>query len=214
MYIKTKNGTPLSEAKKAAEQFVNQCDMTMTSVGMIAFSDRVNIDQLATQSNKDITHAIQRLPIINTGAGNDTDPFDEIYNLLVNAPDKRYAIVLADGRWSRQDEAVRKAKRCHAKEIEMNRLIALSALATVLIIGAAADANCTDHLVTALQWQATGEDHYPAVVRRMDAVKLPARLGKSGQLLRGDIERPGRESLVDGDIDAAKPCIFHAGERE
>lgn len=119
MYIKTKHGTPLSEAKNAAEQFVNQCDMTMTSVGLIAFSDRVNIDQLATQSNKDISQAIKKLPIINTGGGNDTDPFDEIYNLLVNVPDKRYAIVLADGRWSRQDEAVRKAKRCHAEEIKI-----------------------------------------------------------------------------------------------
>ena len=119
MYIKTKNGTPLNEAKNAAEQFVNQCDMTMTSVGLIAFSDRVNIDQMATQSNKDITQAIKKLPIINTGGGNDTDPFDEIYNLLVNAPGLRYAIVLADGRWSRQDAAVRKAKRCHEEGIEI-----------------------------------------------------------------------------------------------
>lgn len=119
MYIRTKNGTPLSEAKDAAEQFVNQCDMTTTSIGLIAFSDRVHLEQVATQSNKDITQAIQKLPVVNTGGGNDTDPFDEIYSRLVEAPGVRYAIVLADGRWSHQDVAVEKARRCHQVDIEI-----------------------------------------------------------------------------------------------
>ena len=119
MYIRTKNGTPLNEAKSAAEQFVNQCDMTNTSIGLIAFSDRVHLEQAATQSNKDITQAIQRLPVVNTGGGNDTDPFDEIYSQLVDAPGVRYAIVLADGRWSRQNVAVEKARRCHQEDIEI-----------------------------------------------------------------------------------------------
>lgn len=121
MYAKMRKGnTVLSEAKKAAEQFVNQCDLTTTSIGLIAFSDRVHLEQVATQSNKDITNAIQLLPVVNTGGGNNTDPFGEILNLFENTKSGLcYAIVLADGRWSYQNEAVRKAQRCHEEGIEI-----------------------------------------------------------------------------------------------
>lgn len=119
MFMSTPEGTPLDQAKKAAEQFVSQCDLSTTSVGLIAFSDRVYIEQAATQNSDEILRAIRNLPSVNTGTGNSTDPFDEILRSLTHASGNRYAIVLADGVWAHQSEAIRKAKRCHEDEIEI-----------------------------------------------------------------------------------------------
>ena len=119
MYAHSKDGTPLDQARKAAEQFVNQCDLTTTSIGLIVFSDKVHLEQTATQNNKKIMDAIGRLPSVNTGSGNDTDPFDEIYQCFSRSSGICYAIVLADGRWSHQREAIIKAKRCHEEGIEI-----------------------------------------------------------------------------------------------
>jgi molecular chaperone DnaK len=113
------SGQPLAEAKRAAESFVSQCDLTTTSIGMIAFSDRVQVDQRATRNVRSITRAIQGLTVGQTGGGNDGDPFEEILRLLRRAKGRRYAIVLADGVWARQELAVERARRCHAEEIEI-----------------------------------------------------------------------------------------------
>lgn len=113
------NGRPIAEAKKAAEKFVSQCDLETTSVGLIAFSDRVNVDQPATQDRKAISSAISRLSSGSTGYGNDTDPFDTIRSLFANVSGLRYAIVLADGVWSYQEDAVTRARRCHEDGIEV-----------------------------------------------------------------------------------------------
>ena len=113
------SGNPLTEAQKAAEKFVSQCDLTTTSVGLISFSDSVLVDQVATQNNKEIVGAIHKLSIGRTGYGNSAHPFDEIHDRLNNAAGIRYAIVLADGVWSHQDVAIRQAKRCHAAGIEV-----------------------------------------------------------------------------------------------
>ncbi len=113
------SGRPLDEAKKAAEEFVSQCDLTTTSVGLISFSDSVHVDLVATQNGKDISRAIQQLSIGRTGYGNLGHPFNELYNHLSNAAGLRYAIVLADGVWSHQDRAIHQAQRCHTAGIEV-----------------------------------------------------------------------------------------------
>jgi len=113
------SGRPLDEAKKAAEEFVSQCDLTTTSVGLISFSDSVHVDLVATQNGKDISRAIQQLSIGRTGYGNLGHPFNELYNHLSNATGSRYAIVLADGVWSHQDRAIHQAQHCHTAGIEV-----------------------------------------------------------------------------------------------
>jgi molecular chaperone DnaK len=113
------SGRPLAEAQKAAEEFVSQCDLTTTSVGLISFSDRVHVDQGATQNNKEITKAIRNLRIGRTGGGNAGHPFDVIHDRLHNTTGIRYTVVLADGVWAHQETAVRQAQRCHAAGIEI-----------------------------------------------------------------------------------------------
>ncbi len=112
-------GQPLAEAQKAAEEFVSQCDLTTTSVGLISFSDSVYVDQPATQNIKEITNAIRHLEIGRTGYGNVGHPFDVIYELCKNTNGIRYAIVLADGVWVHQEKAVKQAQRCHSVGIQV-----------------------------------------------------------------------------------------------
>jgi molecular chaperone DnaK len=113
------SGRPLAEAQKAAHEFVSQCDLSNSSVGLISFSDRVHVDTRACQNAKQLTKAIDGLSIGRTGYGNDTHPFDELYDLMNSASGLRYGIVLADGVWSGQDRAVRQAQRCHQAGIEI-----------------------------------------------------------------------------------------------
>lgn len=113
------SGAPLAEAKKAAEKFVSQCDLTTTAVGLISFSDSVHVDQEATQNAKSIERAIHGLSIGRTGYGNMAHPFNTLFDLLNQMPGMRYAVVLADGVWMHQNAAIREAQRCHQAGIEV-----------------------------------------------------------------------------------------------
>jgi molecular chaperone DnaK (HSP70) len=113
------NGKPLREAKQAAHGFVAQCDLTTTSIGIIEFSDKVWTSIKVSQNIREITNSINKLKIGRTGYGNGTHPFDEIFSLLRNAKDLRYAIVLADGVWENQSAAIKAARLCHKLGIEI-----------------------------------------------------------------------------------------------
>jgi uncharacterized protein YegL len=113
------SGDPLKEAQKAAHEFVRQCDLSSTSIGLISFSDTVSPDLAASQDAKQISRAIDGLVCGSTGYGNATDPFREILQRLKEASGVRYALVLADGVWSNQSLAVQRAQACHAEGIEI-----------------------------------------------------------------------------------------------
>lgn len=113
------NGSPLREAQRAAHAFLQNCDISATSVGLISFSDKVHIDVQACQNVKKIERGIDGLSCGRTGYGNATDPFDEIRQELGDAPGRRFAIVLADGVWSYQGEAEKRAVACHELGIEV-----------------------------------------------------------------------------------------------
>lgn len=112
-------GRPLKEAQKAATNFMSQCNLTTTSIGIIAFSDNVHVELPATQNSQKIVQAINSLQCGTTGGTNDGDPFEEIYKLCHNAPGSCWAIVLTDGVWSYQHEAIRDAQRCHQAGINI-----------------------------------------------------------------------------------------------
>ena len=110
---------PLRAAQKAAHAFLSNCDISTTSVGLISFSDSVHVDAEACQNVKKIERAINELDCGRTGYGNATDPFDELRQRLSGHKGRRFAIVLADGVWSDQREAVRRALQCHEEGIEV-----------------------------------------------------------------------------------------------
>jgi molecular chaperone DnaK (HSP70)/uncharacterized protein YegL len=112
-------GEPLLEAQRAARAFVGQLDLTTTSVGLVAFSDRVEVTLRATANATRIEGAIRDLVVGSTGYGNATHPFDELHDLLASVRGRRFGVVLADGVWSSQDHAVKRAKRCHRADIDI-----------------------------------------------------------------------------------------------
>lgn len=110
------SGHPLHEAKRAAGKFVDHCDLTRTSIGLISFESSVNVVQQATQNNKKIHQAIEGL---YSDGGTSGDSFTYVYNLLHKVEGIRYAIVLTDGQWGGQDTAIRMAKQCHEAGIQV-----------------------------------------------------------------------------------------------
>jgi uncharacterized protein YegL len=113
------SGDPLAQAQKAARAFVDQLDLTTTAVGLVGFSDRVRIAQRATHHATEISAAIGSLQIGETGYGNIAHPFDHLAELLSDTVGRRFALVLADGVWSCQPQAVQRAKHCHQRGIDV-----------------------------------------------------------------------------------------------
>ena len=113
------SGAPLAEAQKAAEAFVREIDLTSASIGLIVFADRVTVAAHATQDVGALNRAISEMRIGSVGYGNDTDPFREAQGLLKKLKGPRFIVVLADGVWSRQDLAIKRAKACHVDNIEV-----------------------------------------------------------------------------------------------
>ncbi len=112
-------GTPLAEARKAAQRLVDGLDLSTTSVGVIEFSDRTQTTLKASQNAAAIARALAGLNIGRTGLGTTAVPFDEVYNLLWNAPGLRCALVLTDGAWAHQQKAIERAQRCHKNEVDV-----------------------------------------------------------------------------------------------
>ena len=113
------SGEPLREAKKAARGFLRNIDLGHCSLGVIAFSNCVQMMTEAIQNARTIERAIERLEVGETGWTNDAHPFDEIRRRLKGVPGRRFAIVLADGVWSCQERAIRAAKACHGDCIQV-----------------------------------------------------------------------------------------------
>jgi molecular chaperone DnaK len=113
------SGTPMAKAKDAARSFVKNLDLSSSSVGIIAFSDSVRTKLEATQNGRAIGKAIDDLTSCETGVCNAAHPFDEILRLHSDDGGRRFAVVLADGMWSCQPDAVRRAKVCHGEDIDV-----------------------------------------------------------------------------------------------
>lgn len=113
------DGTPLIEAKKAAKGFVEGMNLDYSAIGLIVFSDKVKISLNASQKENKIYEAIDKITVGETGCCNDVDPFNKIYELLEKEDDRKFALVLADGRWSYQSKAISEAKKCHSADIDI-----------------------------------------------------------------------------------------------
>ncbi len=113
------SGKPLKKAKKAANEFVKNMNLDYSAVGIIAFSDRVKTYIKASQNENDILKAIDDIKCCETGGGNATHPFNEISMVLNGVTDRKFAVVLADGVWYRQNIAINQAKVCHGEDIDI-----------------------------------------------------------------------------------------------
>ncbi|MGM0842250.1 MAG: Hsp70 family protein [Bacillota bacterium] len=116
-------GKPLREAQKAAKEFVNKMNLDHTKVGIVGFANRSYVTLPLMDEEKTIISGIDHLtPLFQNGTlgySNDGEPFSDIHHLLTAESGKKMAIVLTDGLWSNQFEAIRLAKRCHHEDIDV-----------------------------------------------------------------------------------------------
>jgi molecular chaperone DnaK len=112
------SGGPLEEAKKAAKKLVDNLDMSGSSVAVVGFADNVKVYCEPTQNAKIAYKAIDSMSIGDVGGGNSTHPFVSVKDMLEKNKTKKFLIVLADGVWSYQDEAIRRANDCKKADIE------------------------------------------------------------------------------------------------
>lgn len=116
------SGQRLREAKKAATSFVGEFDMDYTDMGIINFSDRTRLYQPLTKDTGRLTAKIQSWEIDDDGLGygNEAEPFSLANDILQRADaDVKYLVVLTDGYWDDEEDAIRCAKRCHTNNIEV-----------------------------------------------------------------------------------------------
>ncbi|MEK6279162.1 MAG: Hsp70 family protein [Acidobacteriota bacterium] len=116
------SGRPLLDAQEAMRGFIQNSDLAHTSIGLIAFADKVKLMVSASQNSKEILRAIDSLSIGMVGGANSAQPFDVAFEQLGNLNGPRFLVALTDGVWSHQDQAIKRAKNCHQAGVEITAI--------------------------------------------------------------------------------------------
>ncbi len=104
------SGKPLKKVKESSKEFIDQFDLNYTRVGILGFSDRIEIVQNMTNSEQHLYEAIDRLTIgRKLGYGNAAIPFETGKKMLDGSTGVKYLLVLTDGVWRDQRIAVNQA---------------------------------------------------------------------------------------------------------
>lgn len=112
-------GAPLKHAQDAMRGFVQNSDLAHTSIGLIAFADKVKVMVPASQNAKEILRAIDSLSIGLVGGANSGQPFDVTFEHLGGLKGPRFLVALTDGVWSHQEHAIQRARNCHQAGVEI-----------------------------------------------------------------------------------------------
>lgn len=113
------SGTPMNDAKHAMCNFVRDLESNNTFFGVIAVSDYSQIVCELTNDGDECIDKINSIQYGQTGYGNVGHPFDTIKEMLSQSDGLLFSVVLADGVWSCQEEAIKAANRCNENEIEI-----------------------------------------------------------------------------------------------
>lgn len=113
------SGAPLRDAMEAMISFVDKFERTHSRIGVMVVSDKSQWILKPTEALGEVRSAIRQIAVGITGYGNSAHPFDELFDYYAHAQGTRCAIVLADGQWSHESNAVTAAKRCHKAGIDI-----------------------------------------------------------------------------------------------
>lgn len=117
------SGEPLREARKAARNFMEQLDLGCTSVGLIGFADQVKIASEFSQDTRRLLKGVNSwtswMSTGDLGWGNEAEPFSQAMSLLDHYDGPRFLIVLTDGVWCYQKEAVKQAEVLRGMGVEI-----------------------------------------------------------------------------------------------
>lgn len=109
------SGTPLSEAKKAAINMINQTDLSLTKFAVVAFNSGCRIILSPTDNKQQLISAVNSL----SSGGGTNEPLSKIYKNLNQNPAQKFIVLLTDGQWSGVIQAVAYAKKAKREGIEI-----------------------------------------------------------------------------------------------
>lgn len=115
------SGSPMDDALQAMCNFADQFSDYPgdVQIGVIAVSDESRIVQNLTSDLACCKRMIRSIQPCMTGICNAGHPFSDIMSMLDYEDGKRVAIVLADGMWDKPSTAIKQAKKCHNKDINI-----------------------------------------------------------------------------------------------
>ena len=115
-------GDPLYKSKQAMKDFVNSMNSDITKIGLMGFADEVIVDLRPTDDYDVVIRNIERivLDFKKYGLDNKAEPFSVAKDTFVqDEADVHYLVVLTDGVWNYPEDAIQKARKCHAEGIEI-----------------------------------------------------------------------------------------------
>ena len=101
-------GESIREAKNSIDQFVDQLGGSKVAISLISFANDCNLLCKKTDNFKDVKNAARRL---DANGGTNADPIGYYSDKLDSYEHNRILIVLTDGEWFRQDDAIISADR-------------------------------------------------------------------------------------------------------
>lgn len=115
------SGAPIKDARDAANRFVDAFDPDFVEIGIGVVANKTHILLEPTKNFRKVRKAINSVDVGvgGSGYGNSAHPFDDVSRLMSRKVGARTTLVLADGGWSDQPKAVKRAKGCHVEGIEI-----------------------------------------------------------------------------------------------
>ena len=101
-------GRAIRQAKAAAQEFVSKIDLRVSEISIVGFESRIHIMCDLTQDERTILRAIDKLD----AKGGTNSPLSHCYNILRYTNNKPVIVLLTDGEWFDQDQALVIAQTC------------------------------------------------------------------------------------------------------
>lgn len=108
-------GKPLKNASSAAIEFVNKLNLETSSISIIGFTDSVVEYCSLSRDIKVIDKAIKKM----SARGGTNSPLEFCYKKLKYSEDKPIVVVLTDGEWFDQKDAIATSDRCKDAGIDI-----------------------------------------------------------------------------------------------
>lgn len=108
-------GKPLKNASSAAIEFVNKLNLETSSISIVGFTDSVVEYCSLSRDIKVIDKAIKKM----SARGGTNSPLEFCYKKLKYSEDKPIVVVLTDGEWFDQKDAIATSDRCKDAGIDI-----------------------------------------------------------------------------------------------
>lgn len=115
------SGRPLRESIKAAHSLVEKLDMEHSTVGVIGFATQTQAVGNPKNDLQSVKKDIDELEYVSyqVGSGTSANPFKLCHKMLTGKEGRKFIVVLTDGEWFRQSNAIEWSKKCATQGIEI-----------------------------------------------------------------------------------------------